>query len=198
MKPSKALALTLAALTLGGGFSAHASEIVGDANAGAEIVKQCATCHGRDGVAKIPIAPHIGGEPAAYLAAQLRAFRSGAREHEMMNVVAKTLDDQRIADISAYYAALIPEATPAKARPGRNAPEDCTGCHGEDGLSVVEDAPNLAGENVIYIMTQLKAFRTGQREHEVMSEIAKSFSDPALFEAAEWYDAIKFATREAN
>ena len=39
-------------------------------------------------MSQIRFAPHIGGEPAGYLAAQLRAFRDGSREHEMMTVVA--------------------------------------------------------------------------------------------------------------
>jgi cytochrome c553 len=39
-------------------------------------------------------------------------------------------------------------------------------------LGVLLDAPNLAGEVNIYIDTQLKAFRIGKREHEIMSEVA--------------------------
>jgi len=77
-----------------------------DAAAGRQKAKQCQTCHGIDGIAKIPIAPHIAGESEIYLATQLKAFRSGKREHEIMSVVAKNLSDEDIADLAAWYASI--------------------------------------------------------------------------------------------
>ena len=49
-----------------------------------------------------------------------------------------------------------------------NAPEACIACHGADGIAQIEDAPNLAGETVMYIDTQLKAFRSGKRKHPIL------------------------------
>ena len=184
-------ALTLA---LGGGLLASAAWgqalPAGDPAAGRKIAGMCRTCHGLDGFAKIPIAPHIGGEPEAYLGAQLVAFRDGTREHEMMTVVARTLTDQKIADVSAWYAAheiasTLPDGTDTEA-----APELCVACHGVSGLSEMEDAPHLAGETNIYIETQLKAFRSGKRVHEVMTPIAKELSDEDIRALADWYAAI--------
>ncbi|MCJ8517556.1 c-type cytochrome [Pseudorhizobium tarimense] len=51
---------------------------------------------------------------------------------------------------------------------------------------MIEDAPHLAGENVIYIDTQLKAFRSGKRQHEVMSQITAGLTDAEIRAAAEW------------
>ncbi len=34
------------------------------------------------------------------------------------------------------------------------APEVCSACHGADGIAVISLAPNLAGENTIYLETQ--------------------------------------------
>jgi cytochrome c553 len=45
-----------------------------------------------------------------YLEQQLRAFRSGARHHEVMNVVAKPLSDEDIAALSEWYASIPIEA----------------------------------------------------------------------------------------
>ncbi|MEQ9609044.1 MAG: cytochrome c, partial [Kiloniellaceae bacterium] len=73
--------------------------------------KNCQTCHGIDGIARIPIAPHIAGESQIYLETQLKAFRSGKREHEIMSVVAKDLSDADIADLSAWYASIKITAT---------------------------------------------------------------------------------------
>jgi hypothetical protein len=49
-------------------------------------------------------APHIAGHPEMYLIAQLEACRSGARQNEMMTVVAQDLSDDDIANLSAYYS----------------------------------------------------------------------------------------------
>jgi len=82
-----------------------------DAAAGRQKARQCQTCHGLDGIAKIPIAPHLAGESQIYLQTQLKAFRSGKREHEMMSVVAKTLSDEDIADLAAWYSSIEIKAT---------------------------------------------------------------------------------------
>lgn len=83
-----------------------AASSAGDAAAGKDKTKACRTCHGVDGVAKIPIAPHIFGESEVYLATQLKAFRSGKREHEIMTVIAEDLSDEDIADLSAWYSSI--------------------------------------------------------------------------------------------
>lgn len=168
-----------------------ASALSGDPEAGRKKAGMCRTCHGLDGFAKIPIAPHIGGEPAEYIVRQLTAFRDGTRVHEMMTVVAKPLDDQAIADLAAWYAAHQAAASlPAGVSPD-DAPETCVPCHGVAGISDLEDAPNLAGESPIYIDTQLKAFRQGKRTHEIMSEIAADLSAAEIRAMADWYAAAK-------
>jgi len=88
-----------------------ASAEAADAAAGRQKAKKCQTCHGIDGIAKIPIAPHIAGENQIYLETQLKAFRSGKREHEIMSVIAKDLSDADIADVSAWYASIKITAT---------------------------------------------------------------------------------------
>jgi cytochrome c553 len=72
---------------------------------------QCRTCHGLDGIAQIPIAPHLAGESRIYLETQLKAFRSGKREHEMMSVIAKDLSDEDISNVSAWYESIQITAT---------------------------------------------------------------------------------------
>lgn len=80
--------------------------LAGDPAAGREKAGACRTCHGIDGLARMPIAPHLAGESEIYLETQLRAFRSGKRRHEMMSVVAKGLSDKDIADLAAWYASI--------------------------------------------------------------------------------------------
>ncbi len=82
-----------------------------DATAGKQLAGQCRTCHGLDGIAQIPIAPNLAGESQIYLEKQLKAFRSGERENEMMSVVVKNLSDKQISDLSAWYASIRVTAT---------------------------------------------------------------------------------------
>ena len=78
-----------------------------DPVAGKSLAKtKCQICHGLDGVARIPIAPHLAGESQIYLQVQLKAFRSGKRQHEMMNIVAKDLSDDDITNLAAWYSAI--------------------------------------------------------------------------------------------
>ena len=82
-------------------LSAATAQAAGEPDAGAEKAKGCASCHGIDGKGRIPLA----GKSAGYLEAQLRAFQSGVRRDQMMNMMAKSLTDQDIADLAAYFAA---------------------------------------------------------------------------------------------
>ncbi|AXE98656.1 cytochrome C554 [Paraburkholderia hospita] len=67
---------------------------------------QCQACHGMDGIAKIPEAPNLAGQNEDYLIKALKDFKSGARQNDMMSLVAKPLSDGDIADLAAFYHGL--------------------------------------------------------------------------------------------
>ncbi|HUQ10999.1 MAG TPA: cytochrome c [Steroidobacteraceae bacterium] len=79
--------------------------------------------------------------------------------------------------------------------PGRAKSQMCATCHGATGLSNAPDTPNLAGQPRIYLVAQLKAYRSGKRAHEVMSVVAKPLSDADIDDLAEWYAAIEVEVR---
>ena len=81
-----------------------------DIDAGQAKARSCAVCHGPLGVSAAPDAPNLAGSPAMYLASQLRAYRSGARKHEVMSVMAKPLTDDDIVQLAAWFAAIKVEA----------------------------------------------------------------------------------------
>jgi cytochrome c553 len=81
-----------------------------DAAVGRQKALQCQACHGLDGLAKIPGAPHLAGQVQEYLVAAMRDYRSGARKNEMMTVVMRQLTDEDMEDLAAYYASLEPKA----------------------------------------------------------------------------------------
>ena len=81
---------------------AHAGDpVAGKANAGV-----CVACHGALGLSQLPNAPNLAGQPAIYLAEQLKNYRSGKRQNEMMSIIAKPLTDQQIDDLGAWYASI--------------------------------------------------------------------------------------------
>jgi cytochrome c553 len=68
--------------------------------------QMCSTCHGVNGLSTLLNAPHLAGQPAIYLVEQMKAYRSGKRSHEVMNVVAKPLSDADIDALAAWYASI--------------------------------------------------------------------------------------------
>ena len=82
-----------------------------DPAAGRTKAQACAVCHGPLGLSVTPDAPNLAGQPAMYLAAQLRAYRSGARKHEVMAVMAKPLSDDDISNLAAWFNAIKVEAS---------------------------------------------------------------------------------------
>ena len=72
---------------------------------GAATGQSCIDCHGADGNAPIdPSYPKLGGQYADYLGHALSGYRNGTRDHALMSAQAKSLTDQQIADLSAYFA----------------------------------------------------------------------------------------------
>lgn len=98
------LALAVGILLCGGASAA-------DRAAGREAASICATCHGANGLATAPDAPNLAGNSAIYLAAQLKAYRSGARQHEQMSIIASGLSDADIANLAAWFSAIKVTAT---------------------------------------------------------------------------------------
>ena len=76
------------------------------AAAGKTKAAACAACHGPLGKSTMPDAPNLAGQPAMYLAEQLKAYRSGTRKHEVMSMMAKPLKDADIDDLSAWFASI--------------------------------------------------------------------------------------------
>ena len=75
------------------------------------LAATCAQCHGTDGrtVAGATVPP-LAGRPAAFLAEQMNAFKSGARAGTVMPQLAKGYDDTQIARLAEYFAGIKAEA----------------------------------------------------------------------------------------
>jgi cytochrome c553 len=85
---------------------ADSTHAAGNVTTGRRKALQCQTCHGLDGLSKLPEAPNLGGQPEPYLVKSLNDFRQGVRKNDMMSLVVQQLSDQDVADLAAFYAAI--------------------------------------------------------------------------------------------
>lgn len=82
-----------------------------DLERGRDLAKQCAACHGIDGLARMPMVPNIAGHDELYIVKQLEAFRAGERQNRMMAVVAGGLSDADIEALARWYSAIEVQVT---------------------------------------------------------------------------------------
>lgn len=88
-------------------LAAPAALAGGNVEAGRLKANTCMGCHGIPGYNNAyPTyrVPKLGGQPPEYLAAALKAYKSGERAHKTMQAQATSLSEQDIADIAAYLA----------------------------------------------------------------------------------------------
>lgn len=166
--------------------------------------ERCQECHGADGHA-IGIGegvgsdgkfPKLAGQSVEYIVKQIRDFRSGARNHDFMSIMAKSLDDRDLADIAAYFASQKPMVGEARqgnvvghelfvhGDPKRNLTA-CVNCHGEAGKGAAASSgtPVIGGQHWRYLQKQLTDWRSGERANSVsgvMSAIAKPLTDAEI------------------
>ena len=136
-----------------------------DANKGAVVVAQgtasgapaCALCHAFTGGSDSSGAfPRVAGQPALYLARQLRDFASGVRSNAIMSPIARSLSSENIDDVAAYYATAearfppLASADPQLIKRGKELAEagnrakgipSCGACHGAAGSRRIADDP---------------------------------------------------------
>ncbi len=85
------------------------ADVKGSAEAGAKKNSMCIGCHGipeyKTAYPVLYRVPKIAGQNIDYIVSALNAYKSGERNHPSMVAVAKTLTDQDIADLAAFYSA---------------------------------------------------------------------------------------------
>lgn len=90
--------------------------------------------------------------------------------------------------------------TPSLAR--NNVPSlvltQCQACHGLNGVSALPGAPHLAGQPADYLVRQLRAYRSGERQNEQMSVVSKALSDADIDAISDWYSRIPFKVEEVT
>lgn len=203
-RPGALLTLGLAASV---GIAQAASS--GDPQKGAEVANLCVACHQADGsgmnMAGGESWPRLAGLNASYLEKQLHDIKSGSRQSPTMMPFVGMLDDQKIADVSAYYSQMPvtpakggEQATDATLKRGQQLAEQgdwsdyivsCKSCHGPGNHGAGGVFPGIASQHAGYIEAQLKAWKAGTRKNDpqdLMGSIARRMSDDDIRAVAAW------------
>ncbi|MCV6626433.1 MAG: cytochrome c [Cellvibrionaceae bacterium] len=137
----------------------------------------CASCHGAVAQGKVELlAPRLAGQNTAYLAEQLKNFKSGARgahpkdiHGQVMAANARYLNDGEINRLAEYLNRLeggqVASGFTGDIKRGHKLYADhCLVCHGEraEGYTTL-NAPKLRILGGWYIKRQLNAYRKGWR-----------------------------------
>src|SRR3954467_15011553 len=85
----------------------------------------------------------------------------------------------RITSIAILCAAALcgTSARAADIAAGKEKAELCVGCHGEGGISQMENIPSLAAQPDQFIQWQLVFFRAGTRKNEQMQPIVEQLDN---------------------
>lgn len=86
--------------------TANIALAAGDASLGKKKSATCALCHGANGISTKDVYPNLAGQKEGYLTKALTDFRDGARKDPLMSNIAKSLSDEDIQNLAAYYSSL--------------------------------------------------------------------------------------------
>lgn len=158
--------------------------------------KSCASCHGAEGISTIKGIPNLAGQRAPYLLTALGAYKGGARSDSSMNGVVKFLSDDALLAVAAFYASLDPAQPSATKAPaakvdalsaGKTATASCAACHGDTGVSKIPGMPNLVGQSPAYLVAAMAAYKTGQRQSDMMKALVGALSNQEMKNIALFY-----------
>ena len=171
----------------------------GDPKSGESKVAVCSACHGADGNSISTDWPKLSGQNQKYLYEQLKYFRDGNRMNVLMMSVTpylQTLSDEDLKDIAAFYSQYNITVGQAKndeellalgtqlyrfGNMKKQIPA-CTSCHSVYGEgNSLAGYPSIAGQQVGYLTSTLKAYRSKERNTGesaiIMQSIAENLSD---------------------
>ena len=185
------------------------SLVEGSADAGKAKSITCTACHGAEGNSANALWPNIAGQHAAYIEAQLKAFKDGTRKDPLMTSQAMMLSDQDMADLAVYFESL-PGAAQAVAdaslvargealyRGGNTetGASACMACHGPSGRgNPAALYPALQGQHATYTAKQLNAYADGTRETDgktrMMRDIAERLSKEDIEALASYVQGLR-------
>lgn len=159
----------------------------------------CAACHGAQGNSTNPVIPSLAGQPKQFITTQLIMFREGNRKDPQMSPMAANLGNADINDFGTYFSAQTPappahQTDPDKIAASRRLTEQnhCVSCHGPE-LKGQQHIPRLAGQQAVYLRTQLRGFKASTRfdMDGVMTSAAQALSEKDIEILAEYLAGLR-------
>ena len=183
-------------------------------------IAKCLACHGDYAGGDIDFGPDVRfgtpelhGMTEQYIKDSLNAYQTGTRKHKEMSVISAMLDEETVDFMARSFAAFsIPPMKPARelaalaeqdalflqgqtiARQGiaQQGVPACVSCHGPLGEGGAA-GPRLAGQNVMYIESQFRAFADGSRQtalSAVMQPVVAGLNTDAIKAVAHYYELV--------
>jgi cytochrome c553 len=181
------MSLTVALL----GVPALASA-AGDAARGEKLAYTCHGCHGiphYKNAYPVYSVPKLGGQHANYVVAALKGYASQERAHATMHSHAATMSEQDMADMAAYLVGQELKPTGKAVGTAPKAAQTCVACHGAEGVGILPEYPNLAGQHEDYIANSLRSYKSGVRKNAVMAGMAAALTEKDIRELAAYYSS---------
>ena len=172
-----------------------------DAKHGAELGYTCHGCHGIENYKNaFPVysVPKLGGQHAAYLVVALKAYANKERGHATMHAHASSLSESDMADVAAYLAGTELTSSGRAIGTAPKASHTCVACHGNDGIGILPEYPNLTGQHADYLEEALRVYRSGQRKNAVMAGMTAALTDEDIEALARYYSAQEPALCSTN
>jgi len=72
---------------------------------------------------------------------------------------------------------------------GKEKSQTCVSCHGETGMSVSPQYPNLAGQYEDYLVQALTDYRDGDRDNAIMKGFAVGLSNQDIKDLAAYFSS---------
>jgi cytochrome c553 len=95
-----------------------------------------------------------------------------------------------IAVVSGAFIACGSAARAADIAAGKEKAELCVGCHGEGGISQMENIPSLAAQPDQFVQWQLVFFRAGTRKNEQMQPIVEQLTNEDIRNLGAYYASL--------
>lgn len=153
------------------------------------VLSQCFACHGPNGRSEYNDWPSLAGQKQAYLLQQLRAFKSGERDHPMMQPVVAVLTDADFVVAADYLSAQpgpVPKTSAYQTTKPPAAAVACIACHDNAALPT---EPYLNAQQPDYLAAQIRAFQTGERKNAIMEAMVANLSAEDIAELAAYFSA---------
>jgi len=97
----------------------------------------------------------------------------------------------RLVIAAAFAVVSVPALAAGDAAAGAKKNFQCQGCHGIPGWKTafpeIYQVPKLGGQKAPYLVSALKAYKTGDRDHPTMRAIAADLSDQDMEDIAAYY-----------